>query len=110
MSIEKPDVVDAIGIKNETGKVVLNLLDAWDWTDEHAHLVALQSKLNGYFEFIESGQLVEAYPQAAGRKIIIGVIGRFPLATTAAALLDRARETCEELEVEIRFEHLPSKR
>jgi hypothetical protein len=77
MSPEKSNTVDAIGIEKDTGVAILTIIDSWDWIDEKRHLLALQEKLNAYFNCIESGEIYEAYPKAAGRKIIIDVIGRF---------------------------------
>jgi hypothetical protein len=77
MALENADVVDAIGTETATGIVVLTIIDAWDWTEERTHLLALQTKLNTYFEFVSTGQLVEDYPQAAGRPLRLDVIARF---------------------------------
>lgn len=56
MAIDDPAIVDAIGIVR-TGMVVLTILDSWDWEEAKSHLLALQSKLNAYFDFIEEGKL-----------------------------------------------------
>jgi hypothetical protein len=34
----------------------LTLVDDCDWSDEARHLALLQTKINRYFDFIESGE------------------------------------------------------
>jgi hypothetical protein len=107
MALDKVDSVDAVGIETSTDCVVLTIADSWDWSDERGHLLALQAKLNSYFDFIEEGQLVESYPSAAGRKQVIDVITRYPLPAVGIALLDRARESFSDLQIAIRSRCIP---
>ena len=102
MAIDKTDTVDAVGIENNTGVVVLTIADQWDWGDERRHLLALQAKLNAYFGFIESGQIWESYPDFVGRQVVIDVVGRFPLPQIGSELLKRASDACSSLGVTIR--------
>lgn len=108
MAIDNPDQVDAVGIETNSDFAVLTILDSWDWQDERKHLLALQAKLNAYFSFVESGQLWESYPDAAGRQVIIDVISKSPLPQVGIDLLHRASETCAVLDVKIRYRHLPT--
>jgi hypothetical protein len=95
-------VVDAVGLENDFGKVVLSIVDAWDWSDVRAHLLALQAKLNVYFGFVEVGELLEAYPLSSGRNVVIDVITKFPMHAKGAELLTIAVNACRDLEIEIR--------
>lgn len=70
MSLDKVAQIDAAGIDRNSGSVVLTIADYWDW----AHLLALQAKLNAYFRFIESGQILKSYPEAHGRTVTIEAI------------------------------------
>lgn len=106
MALEDSSKVDAVGLENETGKVVLTIADSWGWTDVRSHLLALQDKLNAYFNFVEEGQLESAYPAAAGKDIVIDVITRYPLHPEGAQLLALAAEACEDLRIEIRTRHI----
>ena len=74
MSVEDAKVVDAIGVERESGDVVLTITDHLDWSDEQAHLLVLQEKLNTYIRFIESGEIDESYPDAVGRPRVIDVV------------------------------------
>lgn len=102
MSLQETNVVDAVGIENDTGCAVLTILDSWDWEDESRHLLALQEKLNAYFAFIETGELEIAYPSSIGRPVVVDVITRFPIPSAAVELLRRASEACSPLGVKIR--------
>lgn len=68
--------VDAIGVDKETGKVVLTVVDDLGWSDPDRHLMLLQSKLNAYLRFIESGELEDTYPSAKGRPVQILILAR----------------------------------
>jgi len=108
MPLDDTKVVDYVGIEDATGKVILTIADAWDWEDVHAHLVALQAKLNAYIAFMEEGELVEAYPQAVGREVAIDVITKFPMHPKGAELLTFAANACRDLELEFRTRLAPS--
>lgn len=102
MSLEQVNTVDAVGIENDTQHAVLTIADSWDWTDEQAHLSALQAKLNAYFGFIESGQVWESYPAAKGRKLRIDVVFRFAPTAGAIEFLAKASDVASELDVSVR--------
>ena len=95
MSIEQSDRVDAVGVDASSGKVILTISDDLDWSDESSHLLALQDKLNAYLRFIESGELLEKYPAAAGRKVRIQVFCKYAPSLDGERLLERAREIVE---------------
>ena len=64
-------------------------------------------KSDAYFRFVESGQIWESYPEAAGRQVVIDVIGKFPLPQIGIDLLERASDACANLGVRIRYRHYP---
>ena len=107
MSLENAEVIDAAGIEKVSGFVALTIADAWDWTDERRHLLALQAKLNAYFKFVETGQIWESYPDAVGRQIVIDVVGRYPLPQIAIDFLNLASDACTDLGVTVRHRHYP---
>lgn len=102
MSLETTSSVDAVGIENESGFAVLTIMDSWDWSDERNHLLALQAKINAYFQFIEGGQIWISYPAAIGRTIVIEVVCRFPLPNSATKLLHSANNVAADLDVAVR--------
>ena len=73
MSIEQPRVIDVIGVDKITDEVILTISDHLDWNNEHEHQLLLQEKINTYLAFIESGEILESYPNAKGRHPVISV-------------------------------------
>ena len=105
MAIEKADVVDAVGIERATGDVVLTIADSLDWdSSETEHLQMLQEKLNAYLRFIESGELHESYPDAAGRRPVISLVGRCEPSAAALRFLAATRQSIEAAGFGFRFE------
>ncbi len=102
MSLDNARTIDAIGIDNESGFAVLTIADSWGWADPQAHLLALQTKINSYFEFIECGQISESYPVADGRQLVIDVVSRFPPPPFALDLFQKSSEAASQLNVLVR--------
>lgn len=73
MTIENSKTIDSVGVDKKTGNVILKIFDHLDWSNEHEHLTLLQSKINTYLSFIESGEVYQAYENANGRKFVISV-------------------------------------
>jgi len=107
MSLENSNVVDAVGIDEISGTAMLTIADSWDWNNETEHLLALQDKLNAYFAFVETGEIYDSYPKANGRKLLIEIIGRYPLPSKAQQFLQKARETAADLKIEIATQYYP---
>ena len=103
MSVDNPDVVDFVGIEPESGKVVLTVSDHLDWKDVDAHILLLQAKLDAYLHFVESGELVEAYPVAAGRSAAILVAAKYLMVTEGAIFLERCTRLLAAQGIELRF-------
>ena len=73
MSVDQRNVVDAVGVENASGEVVLTISDHLDWTDVLEHVYTLQEKINDYLAFLKSEQIFETYPAAKGKKLKIQV-------------------------------------
>jgi hypothetical protein len=102
MSVEHGDRIDMIGIDATTGDVVLTIADHLDWSDEYGHLAALQKKLNAYLSVIESGEIVEQYPNASGRRPVIDLVFKHDPTPTATEFLRRASPTITSIGAELR--------
>jgi hypothetical protein len=106
MGLENCDVVDAVGTDTSDGKVVLSILDSWDWTDERTHLERLQAKLNAYFSFVDSRQIYDDYPDAKGRGLVIDVVARFPIPESATEFLNSAASVALTVGAELTYRHV----
>jgi len=101
MSLDNLEVVDTVGTEMDSGAIVLTIFDAWNWDDEREHLLALQTKLNAYFGFVESGQIYKDYPAAAGKALRIDIVSRYPLPDTALSFLEKAATAASQLNITI---------
>jgi len=95
VSVEQSDTIDIVGIQRETGHVVLTISDHLDWADTVAHQTILQKKLNAYLAFVESGEIVQSYPDAKNRQVAFRVVFRFPPDDAGRAFIARARAVIE---------------
>jgi hypothetical protein len=109
MTVEDTDKIDFVTGERRTGDMILTISDHLDWDEnEGEHLVVLQKKLNMYLEFIESGQIYAQIPQAAGRKIVIQVMGKYPLSEEAGKFYRLAGKAIESYGYSLRFRQLGS--
>ena len=103
MSLEDTNVIDFMGINPGDGTVVLTLTDAWDWSYPEEHLQLLQDKLNSYIRFIESGELLDKYPEAAGRVAVVSIEFRCSPIESAVDFLATARGTMDEAGIPMHY-------
>ena len=95
MSIEQTDVVDLVGTDRTTGHVTLTISDHLDWSDSVTHQLLLQTKLNRYLAFVESGEILQSYPDAKDRPIIFTVVFKFAPDEGGRAFLAKVRPIIE---------------
>lgn len=91
MTVEQRNVVDFVSMRSD-GRAVLTVSDHLAWSADGDHPLALQSKLNDYLAFIESGQIYESYPDARGKEIEIQVVLEHSPPADGLRFLERARE------------------
>ncbi len=101
MSLDTPNTVDALSDDKDGAAVSLAIIDGWDWSDEAKHLLALQTKLNAYFDFVQSGQIFGVRPGARGKKLRIDLLTKYPLSGRAERFLQIASNTAQQLDIEI---------
>jgi hypothetical protein len=104
VSVEQTDIVDIIGTDRWTGRVTLTISDHLDWTDSVAHQTILQKKLNTYLAFVESGEILERYPEAKDKAVTFAVVFKFAPDEAGRAFLTRARQVIEAAGFSLRDE------
>ncbi len=69
MSLEQSNVIDALGIDEASGRVVLVIRhnDPWDGSGQQLYL--LQEKLNAYLSFALDGEMASEYPDFVTRRL-----------------------------------------
>jgi hypothetical protein len=75
--------------------VVLTISDHLDWIDTISHQQTLQEKLNRYLSFVESGEILEGYPDAKYRPVVIQVVTKYDPDPSGTQFLQRARGAIE---------------
>lgn len=107
MSITETKVVDIIAVPEwEPDSVVLVITDHLQWGDkaqQGEHLLLLQEKINTYIAFIESGELLESYPPATGKKPKIRINGLYEQPQQAEVFIDRVTEVLKEASIGFEF-------
>ena len=102
MSIEQKDKIDFISTTPEN-KVELTISDHLEWDAENNHLLVLQDKLNAYLDFIQSGQILEDYPSAENKEIIICVVMKYAPTEDALTFLNHCEKFMEKQDVEFNW-------
>lgn len=93
MSIDQADQIDAVTIDAAEGTCRLGIIDHLAW--DHAHLQALELKINYYLKFIESGEIYLQHPAAAGCDFCIEVAAIYTPPPTVMAFFVQAKAVLE---------------
>ena len=104
MSVEQLDVVDIVSIDKKTGHVILTISDHLDWSDSIQHQTILQAKFNKYLSFVESGEILESYPDAKDRPVAFKVVFKYKPDQEGWRFLSRAKEVIESAGFTLRHE------
>jgi hypothetical protein len=107
MAVDQPNSIDLVTTGD--GVVTLSVADHLDWANEYWHVEQLQAKLNCYLEFIDSGELVDKFPEAGDQRPCITV--HFVYSPTAAArdFLLATASTIEAQGIGFSYDVLPAK-
>jgi hypothetical protein len=93
VTVQDENVVDIVSINEARSAVVLTVSDHLDWSDTERHQTVLQTKLNRYLAFVESGELLERHPASKGLAVVFVIVFKFKPDRKAEAFLSRAKET-----------------
>jgi hypothetical protein len=107
MSITETKVVDIIAVAEwEPDDVVLVITNHLEWGDkaqQGEHLLLLQEKINTYIAFIESGELLDSYPPAKGKKPKIRINGLYEMPEQGETFIDRVTEVLKGVGIGMEF-------
>jgi hypothetical protein len=95
VSVQDEGAVDVISIREQESTVVLTVSDHLDWSDTVQHQMILQTKLNRYLAFVESGELLERYPAAKGLAVRFAGVFKFKPDKEALEFLRQAKKVIE---------------
>jgi len=77
VTVQDPNLIDVTSIDKQTGDVILTISDHLDWADTIEHQQILQRKINAYLAFIESGDLLQQFPDAKGPGVTVSIVFKF---------------------------------
>lgn len=95
MSVENPDVIDFVA-HDPGGEVVLVMVEGREWDGSDERLFQLQEKINSYALFVTDGQLVQKYPELAGRPVRLELRCASPPDPKTAGFVDMVRGKLEQ--------------
>jgi hypothetical protein len=105
MTVMETNTVDIVAPANQDGKAELVLVDQLPWkVDEGEHLVMLQDKINTYLAYVESGQLVDDFPNAKGRNVVLKINALYAPSEKGERFLAAVRPIVGQLGIELKFD------
>jgi len=105
MSIVEVSQIDHASVDHASGDLWLTISDHLPWNEnEGDHLVLLQEKLNVYLRFVESGEVFEKIPEAVGKKIVINLVGKFPMSVEGKKLFQLAGSAIRHAGLDLQFQ------
>jgi hypothetical protein len=104
VSLEQSAIIDALGIDQPTGRVVLVIRHDVPWDGSAAQLYLLQEKLNAYLSFALDGEMAAAYPAFAQRPLGVRIDCATPPDPRTLHLLGHVRRQLQfqDIELEVR--------
>jgi hypothetical protein len=100
-------VIDVIGVDKKTGEVILTVSDHLSWEDEMKHLLLLQEKINSYLAFIESGEILESYPDAKNRSPVISIKAMHEPSAEALRFFAKVKNVAAGAGIGFQYAHTP---
>jgi len=67
--LEHAHVIDVIAHDSQTDEVALIMLEPRPWDGSELRLLQLQEKINAYLSFALDGEMAEAWPQFAAKRV-----------------------------------------
>ena len=90
--LEKANVIDSIVHDARADEVVMTMVERRPWDDSDEQLFQLQEKFNAYVSFIMDGEMAEAYPVLATKRVRIRVECATPPTETVRGYLEMIHE------------------
>lgn len=109
MSLDQSDVIDALGIDETSGRVILVIRHDAPWDGSEAQLYLLQEKFNAYLSFALDGEMAEAYPDFVPRALGLRIETVTSPDPRTLRLLARVRQQIQfqDISLEVRVHQAP---
>lgn len=98
------NIIDLIAHDPRTDEAVLTMIEPRPWDDSGVQLFELQEKINAYLSFALDGEMAEAYPALAGKRLRLRLDCVQPPSAAVHHFLGLVREQVafQGIEVEVR--------
>jgi Family of unknown function (DUF6572) len=90
--LENPGVLDAFAHDARADKLILAMYEVRPWSGEDSQLFQLQEKLNAYLSFVLDGELKDAFPDLAAKRVEIQLRSAHEPDARALEFIGRVRE------------------
>jgi hypothetical protein len=109
VSLEATNVVDALGIDDASGRVVLVIRHDGPWDGSDAQLYLLQEKINAYLSFALDGEMAEVNPEFIDHPVELRIQTTASPDSRTLGFLARVRQQVQfqDITLEVRV-HQPS--
>jgi hypothetical protein len=74
VTVENPDAIDQITRSEDGAVYTLDMIETRPLTGSQEQLQQLIEKINGYVEVIQTGRLLEAYPEMQGKRLNVRLV------------------------------------
>jgi Family of unknown function (DUF6572) len=105
VSVDDPNVIDFVA-RDPSGMVSLIMVEGRDWDESDRRLFELQEKINAYVSFVMDGQLVEQYPELAGKPVQLELRCARALNVKTAEFLEMVGEKLEGVGLSLRIQQI----
>ena len=92
MSLDRSNVIDAMGVDEASGRVILILRHDAAWDGSNTQLFLLQEKFNTYLSFALDGEMAGSYPEYAERALGLRIETGFRPDPVTARFLEQVRQ------------------
>ncbi|MBR6401719.1 MAG: hypothetical protein IKS17_10970 [Firmicutes bacterium] len=103
MALSNLGIIDATSISNEQKRVILTIVDdiSWDTTPEEKkkHIKMIETKINNYFKYITTGQVLDNYPESVGYGVGIVIQCKYPITVRVQEIYAKIAEKFKQRDI-----------
>ena len=103
MALSNIGIVDATSISDEQKRVILTIVDdiSWDTDPEEKkkHIKMIETKINNYFKYITSGQVLNNYPESVGYGVAIVIQCKYPITRKVQEIYGKIAEQFKQRDI-----------
>ncbi len=103
MALSNLGIVDATSISDEQKRVILTIVDdiSWDTDPEEKkkHIKMIETKINNYFKYITSGQVLNNYPESVGYGVAIVIQCKYPITRKVQEIYGKIAEQFKQRDI-----------